>query len=209
MLGGRSYANVTSTLALVVALGGTGYAAVTLPRNSVGSEQLKRNAVANSDIRSDAVTSNKVRDGSLRSRDFRSSDLPVGATGPQGPQGTPGMQGPAGAKGDKGDTGASPVTRFARVNAGRTVVAASPGTSAAPDPGNSNYTRVTFDRDVSTCTLSVMAGAVDGTNFVVTRRANAESLGVSGSGAGSIVRVIITDAAGTAVTSSFHLIAFC
>lgn len=209
MLTGRSYANVTSTLALVVALGGTGYAAVTLPRNSVGSAQLKRSAVATSDIRSNAVTSSKVKDGSLRRSDFRSSDLPVGATGPQGPPGLPGLSGPAGATGDKGDTGASPVTRFARVNAARTLVAGSPGTSAAADAGNANYTRVTFDRDVGTCTLAVMAGAVDATNFTVTRRANAESLGVSGSGPGNVVRVIITDAAGTAVTSSFHLLAFC
>ena len=32
-------------LALLIALGGTSYAAAKLPRNSVGSAQLKRNAV--------------------------------------------------------------------------------------------------------------------------------------------------------------------
>ena len=37
-----SYANVTASLALFIALGGTGYAAVTLPRNSVGSAQLRK-----------------------------------------------------------------------------------------------------------------------------------------------------------------------
>ena len=39
-----SYANVMSTLALFVALGGTSYA-LTLPRNSVGSSQLKSDSV--------------------------------------------------------------------------------------------------------------------------------------------------------------------
>ena len=40
-----SYANVTASLALFVALGGTSYAAVTLPRNSVGQKQLRDHAV--------------------------------------------------------------------------------------------------------------------------------------------------------------------
>jgi hypothetical protein len=40
-----TYANVTSTLALFVALGGAGYAAVTLPANSVGPAQLRTGAV--------------------------------------------------------------------------------------------------------------------------------------------------------------------
>ena len=40
-----SYANVVSTLALVVALGGGAYAAVELPKNSVGTKQIKKKAV--------------------------------------------------------------------------------------------------------------------------------------------------------------------
>jgi hypothetical protein len=38
-------ANVIGYLALFVALGGTGYAAVTIPRNSVGTRQLRNGAV--------------------------------------------------------------------------------------------------------------------------------------------------------------------
>lgn len=40
-----SYANVTATLALFVALGGTSYAALTLPQGSVGTRQVQPGAV--------------------------------------------------------------------------------------------------------------------------------------------------------------------
>lgn len=40
-----SYANVIATLALFVALGGSSYAALKLPRNSVGSAQIRSGAV--------------------------------------------------------------------------------------------------------------------------------------------------------------------
>jgi hypothetical protein len=57
-----SPATVIAVIALVVALGGTSYAAVTLPRNSVGTAQLKNNA----------VNSLKVANGSLLKADFKS-----------------------------------------------------------------------------------------------------------------------------------------
>lgn len=82
---GSSYANVTATLALVVALGGTSYAAIRLPAHSVGTLQLKP----------DAITSAKVRDGSLQRRDFRPGQLRVGK-GAQGDRGPAGPRGPAG-----------------------------------------------------------------------------------------------------------------
>jgi hypothetical protein len=76
-------------MALFIAVGGTSYAAVKLPRNSVGGAQIKKNA----------VTSAKVKNGSLRKSDFKASDVPVGRTGAQG------LPGPKGDKGDKGDKG--------------------------------------------------------------------------------------------------------
>jgi hypothetical protein len=85
--------------ALFVALGGTSYAAVAIPRNSVGTAQLK----------SGSVTSAKVKDRSLLARDFKSGQLPKGATGAKGEtgaQGAAGATGATGATGAKGDTGA-------------------------------------------------------------------------------------------------------
>lgn len=97
-----SAALVVAIIALVVALAGTGYAALKLPPNSVGSRQL----------RASAVTSKKVRDGSLTARDFKAGQLPKGSgapgpTGPAGPQGVPGAKGDTGGAGPKGDTGAA------------------------------------------------------------------------------------------------------
>jgi hypothetical protein len=90
------YANVTATLALVVALGGTSYAAGTLAKNSIGSSQLKRGAVANSDLRANAVTSGKVKNGALLLKDFKTGQIPAGARGATGPTGATGATGQAG-----------------------------------------------------------------------------------------------------------------
>ncbi len=86
------YANVTSTLALVVALGGSAYAA-----NTVRSRDIKNGEVKRVDLADNAVTSGKVRNGTLLSKDFRRGQIPAGATGAAGP------------KGDKGDPGPSDV----------------------------------------------------------------------------------------------------
>ena len=79
-----SPALVISLLALFVALGGTGYAAFKLPKNSVGTTQLKKNA----------VVSSKVKNHSLLRTDFKSGQLPAGPQGPKGDTGTPGPPGP-------------------------------------------------------------------------------------------------------------------
>jgi hypothetical protein len=80
IFGEGRYANVTATMALVLALGGTSYAAIKLPANS--------------------VTTKTVKDRSLLSKDFKRGQIPAGkqgAAGPAGPQGVPGAAGAAGA----------------------------------------------------------------------------------------------------------------
>ena len=90
-----SPAMVVACIALFIALGGGAWAAVNLPRNSVGTKQLKKNA----------VTSAKVKDHSLLVKDFKSGQLPGGAAGPQGPAGPKGDKGSQGSTGAKGATG--------------------------------------------------------------------------------------------------------
>ena len=68
-----------STACLFIVLGGGAYAASTLPKNSVGTNQLRKGA----------VVSSKVRDRSLVARDFKRGQLRAG------PKGNPGPPGPA------------------------------------------------------------------------------------------------------------------
>jgi hypothetical protein len=79
---GLTYANVMATVAVFLALGGGAYAAIKLPKNSVGTKQLKRNA----------VNSSKVRNKSLAVSDFSAAARAKlkGATGPVGPIGPAG-----------------------------------------------------------------------------------------------------------------------
>jgi hypothetical protein len=93
-----SPALVVAIAALVVALGGTSYAAFHLSKNSVGAKQIKRNA----------INSSKVANGSLLKRDFKAGQLAAakGGSGPAGPQGPQGEQGAPGAPGAPGQPGA-------------------------------------------------------------------------------------------------------
>jgi len=55
-----SPALIVSLIALFVALGGTSYAAIQLPKNSVGTKQLKKSAVTGVKIKAGAVTATKI-----------------------------------------------------------------------------------------------------------------------------------------------------
>jgi hypothetical protein len=67
------YANVTSTLALFVALSGGAYAATALPARSVGAPQLKKNAVVRAKIKNNAINGSKVTTDSLTGADVKES----------------------------------------------------------------------------------------------------------------------------------------
>lgn len=84
-----SFSNIVVLLALFLALGGTGYAALAVPKNSIGKAQIKANS----------IDSSKVKNGSLLSADFKKGQLPRGATGAAGPAGPAGAAGAAGAPG--------------------------------------------------------------------------------------------------------------
>jgi len=58
-------ANVLACVALFTALGGVGYAATNLPRNSVGAKQLKNGAVTGAKLKARAVTATKLGAGAV------------------------------------------------------------------------------------------------------------------------------------------------
>ncbi|HYI35366.1 MAG TPA: hypothetical protein VEX39_02075 [Thermoleophilaceae bacterium] len=95
-LGRPSPAMVVASIALFVALGGTGYAAAT---GSIDSREIKNSSIQGGD----------VKDKSLTTKDFKGSVKgPAGGDGAKGAAGAPGLPGatgPIGGKGAKGDEG--------------------------------------------------------------------------------------------------------
>ena len=67
---------IVAIIALIVALGGVGYTAVKIPRNSVGRDQLRKSAVTESKLAKGAVTSSKIKDSSIKGADIDPAALP-------------------------------------------------------------------------------------------------------------------------------------
>ena len=114
-----TFANVTAGLALFIALGGTSYAAITLPRNSVGANQLRTGSVRSAEIKDRTIG---ARDLTLGARRF--------LKGQKGEQGERGPVGPAGTAGTSGTSGTTGTTAAGITT---TTVTAMGRTPAAPD----------------------------------------------------------------------------
>jgi hypothetical protein len=106
-----SYANVMATIAVFAALGGSAYAAIQLPKNSVGAKQLKNGAVTTAKVKNGAITGQKIKLSTL-------GTVPSAATA--GSAGTAGKASDADALGGKPVSAfaASTVVRSATVNGG-------------------------------------------------------------------------------------------
>ena len=139
-----SPALVVACLALAVALGGTGYAAIVLPANSVGTKQL----------RNGAVIASKVKPHSLLASSFKRGQVPAG---PPGPKGADGLAGAAGAAGPKGDKGDAATKLFAVVGASGSLIKSS-GVMTLVKPATGRY-ELTFNQDVSGCASLATPGS--------------------------------------------------
>jgi hypothetical protein len=95
-----SPAMVVALLALFVAMGGTGYAALKLPKNSVKATQIAKTAVGASEIKTGGVGTSEVKNRSLLAKDFKAGQLPAGPQGLKGDTGAPGAPGTARAYGE-------------------------------------------------------------------------------------------------------------
>lgn len=98
IFGGTRYANVTASLALIVALSGTAYAANSIRSGDIKNGQVKAadlatNSVRSSELAKKSVRSSEVKNKSLRAVDFKDGQIPAG------PPGTPGQKGDKGARG--------------------------------------------------------------------------------------------------------------
>jgi hypothetical protein len=136
-----TYANVTASIALFVALGGTSYA-LTLPRNSVGAKQLRTGSVGRAEIRTGGVRSAEIRNGTVATKDLSTAtrDSLRGRQGPQGPAGPSG------------------VNYFVEVNSGGGHVI---GMANVSHSSTSTYT-IGFQRSVASCALVASPAVVAG-----------------------------------------------
>jgi hypothetical protein len=140
-----TYANVISTLCLFLLVGGgAAWAAVHLPKNSVGAKQLKKGAVTPAKLSTAAKTT--------------LTGLP-GPVGPQGPQGP------------KGDTGAPATALWAEISADGEVVKGSGVVNSSQPFGEGTY-EVNFNRNVTGCTYQATSSAFPGAIVLVEPREN-------------------------------------
>ena len=131
-----SFANVTSVVALFVALGGTSYAAITVTGKSVVNGSL-----TGKDVKRESLGSRHVK--GLVARDFKGRRFPRGPVGPagaagapgaagaQGPPGPQGVQGAQGQTGPTGPAGATSVTTRSSALVTRAASGGVPGTIQA------------------------------------------------------------------------------
>jgi hypothetical protein len=163
-----SFANVTSALALFVALGGTSYAAITLPADSVGSAQIRSHAVGNSEISPNAVrawqiATNAVGRSEIRADAVRAWEIAPDAVGPSEiRKNAVGSDEITDGSIDQTDLSTATKAAFTLGRAAVTKAGAAAGgnaKSAGPGTTPGTYT-VTFDRDVSGCQYSGTLAAV-------------------------------------------------
>jgi hypothetical protein len=100
-----TYANVTATLALFVALGGTSYAV-----KQLGSGDIRDNSIRSRDVRDNSLGTGDIHNRSLMARDFRRGQLPKGRRGKAGLRGSRGLRGLRGKTGKTGAAGVSGMT---------------------------------------------------------------------------------------------------
>ena len=82
---------VISMVALFVAMGGTGYAAVHLGKNTVGPKQIKTGAVGSSEVKNKSLKTADLSSGAINALSGKPGTTgPQGATGATGATGAPG-----------------------------------------------------------------------------------------------------------------------
>ena len=189
-----TYANVVSTLALTIAVGGgSAYAAATIATSDIQS-----GAITNSKLANSAVTGAKVKNGSLTSSDFKSGSLPKGATGATGPAG------PAGPAGATGPAGAAATANgvFASINADGSVVAGSSGITT----GNIAHVSGSALYCVSGLTTPIRTVQVTGQNGFFGGTVGTATAGAfSGCATGTQVSIVLRSLDGNGRDNAFFL----
>lgn len=118
---------VISLVALFVALGGTGYAALRLPRNSVGTIQIRNGAVIAPKIRDGTIVGAKLRNGTVTAGKINVKGLSV----PNATHATEAVTAMTAATASTATTATSATSASTATTAGTATTALSPGTLAS------------------------------------------------------------------------------
>jgi hypothetical protein len=86
---------VVACTALFVALGGTGYAALSITGKNVANgsltgKDIKNSSISGGDVKNSSLTTSDIKNRSLLATDFKSGQLPGGTKGDKGDKGDPG-----------------------------------------------------------------------------------------------------------------------
>jgi hypothetical protein len=183
-----TYANVMATVAVFIALGGSSYAALNLPKNAVGAAQLKTGSVRASEVKNGSLGAGEL------TRKARASL--------RGQQGATGLQGPKGDKGDKGDPA---TTLWAVLNSDGTLRKGSGVVSVSGAQGTL-WATVKFNRNIDTCAILSSIGRT-GAGFS-SGETVADEFVANGFARDSVL-VRTGDPAGTNAPRGVHLAVFC
>ena len=203
------FADVTSLLALFVALGGTGYAAAALPRNSVDSAQIRTGAVGKGETRTGAIGKAEIRTGAVGKSEIATDGVGA-AEVRRGAIDTTEL-----ADGGIGLADLSTATRASLTDTSAVTFRAAVTSAGAAAGGNAKGTSrtgpgeyaVDLGRDVGACQLAAtMAGVKSGTTIEPPKPG---LITAAPEAAGSIVRVSAKDAAGAPLDAPFHLLVAC
>lgn len=201
------FADVTALLALFVALGGTGYAATQLPRNSVGSSQIRTGAVGTSEVRTGGVGKAEIRTGAAGKAEIATNG--VGASEVRKDAiGTSEVRDGALEAGDLSTAARSALADASgvtfRAAVASTGSAAGGNAKGATRTGPGEYT-VDLGRDVGACQLAATLASVKNGATVEPAKPGLITAGADA----TTVRVSVKDAAGAALDAPFHLLVAC
>lgn len=204
-----NFANVTSTMALFVALGGTSYAAITLPSNSVGKAQIRTAGVGQSEVASESIGNGELRSNSVRSPEIQTNAVGASEIRPSAIDSDELADKGIGAA-DLSDAAKTALADISGVTfrAGSTSagVAAGGNATGVSKTGPGDYV-VTLSRDVSACQYSAtLAGVKSGT----TTEAPIVGFATATPSTENTKIIVKTYAgAGTPTDSPFHLLVAC
>jgi hypothetical protein len=206
-----TFANLTSTLALFVALGGTSYAAI-----SVGSAEIRTGAVGKSEIRTNAVGKSEASTGSIGKSEIRRSAVGRSEIATDGVAKSEIGKNAVGTD-ELADGGIELADLSAASRAAVTLGRAMVSSAGAAAGGNAKaightagtgiYT-VEFDRDVSACTYGATLAAVKSGTTVEPAPNGRVTVGAGDANTKVEVRTFGADGT-TAQDAPFHLIVAC